>query len=358
MPTLFHAHHPFRIFWFSSLATLGALVGVAFGLGPEALLIALILMVVEITFSFENAIINAKVLAKLSKFWQNLFLTVGIVIAIFGMRIVFPIVIVMITTGFGWGAVVNLALNSPEEYSVALDDAHPQIAAFGGAFLLMLALHFFFDDKREVLWFKKLEKWFQHNTTNWAPVVISLLVIGILALLPFNDHRIDTITAGVVGVATFSILQLVIRLFERLKSRSDHRHNVTKNKNVAAQTGLVAFTSFIYLEVLDASFSFDSVVGAFAITTDVILIAVGLGIGAVWVRSLTVFMVRRGTLDSYKYLEHGAHYTVFVLSAILLLGIFLHVPEVIAGGIGIVLIGSAIVSSIKSHRKSRPLVPR
>lgn len=346
---IFHSHSPFRIFWFSVLVTVATLIGVSLGLGLDALFIAVILIIVEITFSFENAIINAKVLAKLSKFWQNLFLTVGIVIAIFGMRIVFPIVIVMITTGLGWGQVVDLAFKSPEEYSHALDDAHPQIAAFGGAFLLMLALHFFFDDKREVLWIKKVEKWFQRNATGWAPAVISLLIISILALLPFNTHKLDTFVAGSIGIITYSALQLLIHIFERLKAKSDRRQSASTR--MLKQTGVVAFTSFIYLEILDASFSFDSVVGAFAITTDVVLIAAGLGVGAVWVRSLTVFMVRRGTLNSYKYLEHGAHYTVLVLATILLTGIFLHVPEVIAGGIGLVLIGTAIVSSRKDKKR-------
>ena len=351
MSSIFNSHSPFRIFWFSVLATLATLVGVAFGLGLNALFIAVILIVVEITFSFENAVINAKILAKMSRFWQNIFLTIGIVIAIFGMRIIFPIVIVMITTGFGFGSVVDLAFNNPEEYSKALAHAHPDIAAFGGAFLLMLALHFFFDATREVLWFTRLEKWFQRNATSWAPAVISLIVIAILSVLPFNEHHFNTFIAGSIGIATFLALHVIIQLFEKLKNNSDKRMaKHTPGHKALKQTGMIAFTSFIYLEILDASFSFDSVVGAFAITTDVLLIALGLGVGAIWVRSLTIFMVRRGTLHSYKYLEHGAHYTVFVLAAILLLGIFLHVPEVVAGGIGILFIGSAILSSRKAQK--------
>src|SRR5690606_21345166 len=94
-----------------------------------------------------------------------------------------------------------------------------------------------------------------------------------------------------------------------------------------------------------ASFSFDGVLGAFAVTKDVVLIAIGLGVGALWVRSLTVFMVRRGTLDSYKYIEHGAHYTITVLSAVLILSIFINVPEVIAGLAGLGIIGSSIIAS-------------
>ena len=91
---------------------------------------------------------------------------------------------------------------------------------------------------------------------------------------------------------------------------------------LAKATGKAGFFLFLYLEVLDASFSFDGVIGAFAITTDPILIALGLGlIGAMFVRSLTVFLVRKGTLADYVYLEHGAHWAIGALAVILLVGI-------------------------------------
>ena len=85
-----------------------------------------------------------------------------------------------------------------------------------------------------------------------------------------------------------------------------------------ALAGKAAFFMFLYLEVLDASFSFDGVIGAFAITNDIVLMALGLGIGAMYVRSLTVYLVRQGTLDDYVYLEHGAHYAIGALAVILL----------------------------------------
>jgi uncharacterized protein len=104
--------------------------------------------------------------------------------------------------------------------------------------------------------------------------------------------------------------------------------------------------------VLDAAFSFDGVIGAFAITTDPILIALGLGlIGAMFVRSLTVFLVRKGTLADYVYLEHGAHWAIGALSVILLVGIGYHVNEVVTGLIGVAFIGAAFLSSIMRNRK-------
>lgn len=343
----FHPHSPVRIFAFSIFATIAALIGAIWGFGLSALFIALVLIVVEITFSFENAIINAKILTRLSRFWQNIFLTVGIFIAIFGMRVVFPIVIVMITAGLGAREVIDLALNQPEVYSEELTEAHPQIAAFGGAFLLMLALHFFLDDSRTTLWFAWLERKLQRYTTFWMPAVVAIITMVSLAALPFNHHPEETLVAGGIGIATYTIMHALIRFFENLKAKKDAGKKPAK---VVAQTGMAAFTSFLYLEMLDASFSFDSVIGAFAVTKEVLLIALGLGVGAVWVRSLTIYMVRKGTLHAYRYLEHGAHYTVFVLSFVLLLGIFWHVPEVIAGIVGIGLISSAILSSRKATR--------
>ncbi len=91
---------------------------------------------------------------------------------------------------------------------------------------------------------------------------------------------------------------------------------------------------FLYLEVLDASFSFDGVIGAFAITNDIVLMALGLGIGAMYVRSLTVYLVRQGTLDDYVYLEHGAHYAIGALAVILMVTIQYQINEVITGLVG------------------------
>ena len=107
---------------------------------------------------------------------------------------------------------------------------------------------------------------------------------------------------------------------------------------------------FLYLEVLDASFSFDGVIGAFAITKDVVIIMLGLGIGAMFVRSLTVYLVNKGTLDEYVFLEHGAHYAIGALAIIMLLSMEYHIPEAVTGLVGIAFIGLALISSIRRRR--------
>jgi uncharacterized protein len=330
-----------RYFGFSLAVTLAALAGAMFGLGWSSLLVMVVLILVEVTFSFENAVINAKVLKTLSPTWQKVFLTVGIFIAIFGMRIVFPILIVVLTAGIGWREVLDLAINQPDLYAEKLSAAHHTIAAFGGGFLLMLFLHFFFDKNKQTHWIDIVERPMQRHGHTWLPVVLSSIAIVGLAALPANHHAEDTLKAGALGISTFVVVRAIEHLFAKLK-KSPHKD---KAGHIIQQTGWAAFATFIYLEILDASFSFDGVIGAFAITNSVVLIAAGLGVGAVWVRSLTVYMVRKGTLEKYKYLEHGAHYTVGVLALTLLLSIFWHVPEIVAGLAGVTFVGSAFWSS-------------
>ena len=341
MPKVFRKSHPLRIFFVSGLITLLTLAVVLGFLGPDALFVAFVLMLVEITFSFENAIINAKILSGVSRFWRNIFLTVGILIAVFGMRLVFPIVIVAITAGLPMGDVIGLALSQPERYAHELHDAHISIAAFGGMFLMMLCLHFFFNTKRKVRWISIIEKPLHDMSRWWLYTAVSMVILTILSLLPTNPEPRETFAAGMVGIITYIAIHGLADLFAR-------RQKI--NGNHGLKTGMAGFMAFLYLEVLDASFSFDGVIGAFAVTKEVLLIAIGLGIGALWVRSLTIYMVEHQVLHAYRYLEHGAHYTIGVLSTVLLAGIFFDIPELIAGVMGLFIVGAANVSSIRASR--------
>jgi hypothetical protein len=344
MSRLFAANTPLMIFGFSIVATLAILLGVAFGVGISALVVTAILAIVELTFSFDNAIINAKVLTKLSKKWQTVFLSAGIIVAIFGMRVVFPVVIVMLTAHLDWGTVVNLALHHSGEYAHHLEQAHASIASFGGAFLLMLALTFFMNDQKDVHWIRGIEKPL-HRFSHWlaAPAVAVLVLLGV-TWLPANVHDRATIVSGLLGAGTYVLLQAFNGLFERLQGG---------RASQAGQTGMTALSTLVYLEVLDASFSFDGVIGAFAITTNVVLIAAGLGIGALWVRSLTVYMVRRGVLGEFPYIEHGAHYTVLVLAVLLLASVIVQISDYIPGLIGVGIIGASIAASVRENRNPR-----
>lgn len=326
-----------RHFWFSLAAT-AIIFGLVVGyFGTKSVFIILVLMAIELSLSFDNAVVNAKILTRLSPFWQKMFLTVGIFIAIFGMRVFFPLAIVSATSQLPLGTVLDMALNQPEKYAHELEQSHVAIVAFGGAFLLMLTLHFFGDPLRKVHWINQIEKPLQRIHGEWLPAVITISAVVAIALAS-GDHARQAITAGVFGVVTYEVIRLLLKFAERATGRNTTAH----------QTGMAAFVTFIYLEILDASFSFDGVIGAFALTNDVILIAAGLGVGAVWVRSLTIFMVRRGTLAAYKYLEHGAHYAIAVLAAVMLTGIIWEVPEVFTGLASVGLIGASLVASKRS----------
>ncbi len=329
-----------RHFSISLILTVVAVLtaGYLFGLG--AALTTIILIAIEIAFSFDNAIINAKVLARLSPLWQQLFLTIGMVFAIVGVRFIFPILIVMVSAGLPWHTVVQYALHDPRRYAEHLQSAHIAISAFGGSFLLTLALYFLLDDERQEIWLHQIERPLQRlGGSFWlAPLVAAVTLIG-LSLLPGAGSRV--LWAGLFGVFGYVVINGFIVLLGRFSGQT---------KGSAMYVGWGAFMAFIYLQILDASFSFDGVLGAFAITDKVVLIALGLGVGALWVRSLTVFMVKKGTLDQYIYLEHGAHYAILTLSAALLLSIFVEVPDIITGLVGLGVIGASFQASRQARR--------
>lgn len=311
------------------------------GIGP-ALWLTLVLGVLEVSLSFDNAVVNAGVLKHMSDLWRRLFLTVGIFIAVFGMRLIFPIVIVSVATGMSIGPVVELALSEPEKYSQALTDHYTSIAAFGGMFLMLVFLNFLFDQKRKIHWLGAIERLIGSlgKAGSMSVIVAIACLLGTRFFLP-PDVFDDVLFAGLGGILLFLLVDSIDALF----SMGDE-----EGGSPAKRSGIAAF---LYLEVLDASFSFDGVIGAFAITRDVVIIMLGLAIGAMFVRSMTIYLVHKGTLDQFVFLEHGAHYAIGALAVIMLTGTVYHVPEVFTGLIGVGFIAASVWSSIR-HRKRSP----
>ena len=354
-----------RIFGWSYAVTVVSLVIAFLYGGWEALLLCAILGVLEVSLSFDNAVVNATILERMSEFWQKIFLTIGILIAVFGMRLVFPLLIVGITASLSPVEAVTLALerrpeDDPTSYAYLLNEAYPQIAAFGGMFLFMLFLDWMFED-RDIKWLRPVEKFLSRiGQIERISVVLAVVALVLLAQLLAEDPAV-VLLAGSLGLVTYLGVQGLGQYFESVgqaQMEEVERANASRNGSggptqLAKATGKAGFFLFLYLEVLDASFSFDGVIGAFAITPDPIIIALGLGfIGAMFVRSLTVFLVRKGTLAEYVYLEHGAHWAIGALAVILLIGIGpFHVDEIITGLIGVVFIGAALFSSIRRNRK-------
>ncbi len=347
-----------RIFAPSLVVTLVALVVAYLYLGWTGLALCAILGVLEVSLSFDNAVINATILERMSAFWQRMFLTVGVLIAVFGMRLLFPLVIVWITGNLNPVEALELAMNPPPEgqthfadgqpsYETILTEAHPQIAAFGGMFLLLLFLNFVLTE-RSLTWLTWLERPLATlgKLDQLAVVLAALALVVTAEFLAPDESRATVLIAGLLGMVTYITVDGLSSLFMEPDTGRDGPHPVT------VATGKAGFFLFLYLELLDASFSFDGVIGAFAITSDPIIIALGLGfIGAMFVRSITIYLVRKGTLGEYRYLEHGAHWAIGALAAILLISIEVEINEVVTGLVGVAFIGASLASSIRANRR-------
>ncbi|WP_407547577.1 DUF475 domain-containing protein [Streptomyces sp. Pv4-95] len=354
--------------WSFAVTALGLVAAVFYG-GWTGFGIVAILSILEISVSFDNAVVNAGILRKMNAFWQKIFLTIGVLIAVFGMRLVFPVVIVAVSAKIGPIDAVQLALDDKDKYQQLVTDAHPSIAAFGGIFLLMIFLDFIFED-RDIKWLGWLERPLAKlGKVDMLSVCIALIVLLVSATtFATNAHQhggihVDkagtVLIAGIAGLITYLIVGGLSGYFEnKLEEEEEREHEAEEEakrsgKKVPAivMAGKAAFFMFLYLEVLDASFSFDGVIGAFAITNDIVLMALGLGIGAMYVRSLTVYLVRQGTLDDFVYLEHGAHYAIGALAVILLVTIRYEIHEVITGLVGVILIAWSFFSSVQRNRR-------
>jgi hypothetical protein len=310
--------------------------------------IAAILAVMEVSLSFDNAVVNASVLKTWDAFWQKLFLGVGIIIAVFGMRLVFPLVIVAVAADLGMAEVWNLALTNPKAFSGHLTAHHAEVAAFGGMFLLLVFLNFLLDDEKERHWLGNFEeKLAGLGKVSSISVMVALGTLMFSMTMVEEGQKLIVLMAGLWGILVYVGVDMISGLLE--KGEADEGSDVAK----AVKTGGIG--GFLYLEVLDASFSFDGVIGAFAITSDVVIIMLGLAIGAMFVRSMTIYLVRKGTLDEFVYLEHGAHYAIGILAVIMLASMKYHVPEIFTGLIGVAFIAASLWSSLR-HRKQQALL--
>jgi len=313
-------------------------LGLAFYIGGvSTLYIVALLAVLEISLSFDNAVVNAKILENMERKWQERFVQWGMIVAVFGMRFVFPIIIVAIASGLGVWDTFKLAIYAPHTYHETLLSVEKLIFAFGGSFLLMVFLSFILDTDREEKWIHSIEKSKLLEKMGRVSSVNMMISISIGLFITSLTSSYEIAIAYFTGILLYSLINSLDEFF---------------NTN-GVRSGIMGF---LYLEVLDASFSFDGVIGAFALSSDIFIIMIGLGIGAMFVRSLTIYMLRNKTLAEYRYLEHGAHYAILALAIIMLVKIFFHIDEIIVGTIGITFIALSAYHSIKANK--RPLVMR
>ena len=330
--------------------------------GPAAAGRVLLLAAVEISLSFDNAVVNATVLRRLNAFWQRLFRTVGVLVAVVGMRLLFPLLVVAFSARLSPFAALHLALADPHTYDQRLDAARPEISAFGGAFLTMVFLDFLLAE-RDLHWLRPLERLSARigRLDRVAPLIALAALITAASAGRHPGTQVSAVLmAGLLGVMT----QLLISGLQGLTGPQEGDASdatspdsqppdtpPTTAGRPALLSGREALLAFCFLELMDASFSFDGVIGAFAFTSNLLVIAAGLGIGALAMRTLTVRLVHGGTLNHYVYLEHGAHYAIGLLGILLLASAYHDLPELLTGLLGVSVIAAALASSVVRNRR-------
>ncbi len=307
----------------------------------QTLFIVVVLSVLEVSLSFDNAVVNATVLKDMTPKWRHRFLTWGIAIAVFGMRLIFPLAIISIVVQIDPWSALLLAIREPQEYERIMSSAHVAISAYGGTFLLMVGLKYFFDHEKDVHWIKRIEAPLTYigRLKSFEIGATVLILLLFYKILPEGDGT-TFLTSGLWGLLTFVAVD-GIGTFLKLPTKS------------ALNPERASVGMFLYLEVLDASFSFDGVIGAFALTNNLFIMMIGLSIGALFVRSMTIMLVEKETLSEYRYLEHGAFWAILALATCMLISTISHIPEVITGLIGAVFIGLSFWSSVR-HNKKHP----
>lgn len=304
----------------------------------QAMFTAILLAVLEISLSFDNAVVNATVMKRMSDVWRKRFLTWGILIAVFGMRLIFPVAIVSLLASMSPWEALMLSINDPQKYSEIMTSSHLYVSSFGGMFLFMVFVHFFFSVEKDTHWFPLWEKpMVAAANYNGIELVIAFLTLFFISnSLDASTDKFVFLSSGVWGIIVYLLVHGLADLLEK-------NNQIENAGNAIASAGL---GTFLYLEILDASFSFDGVIGAFALTNSLFLIMVGLGIGAFFVRSLTIYFVEKNTVEQFVFLEHGAFYALGVLAMIMLADPVVHVPEWLTGLCGAAILAASVLYSI------------
>jgi hypothetical protein len=319
--------------------------------GLKSATVVAMLAVLEVALSFDNAVVNATVLRRFDEHWQRLFLSVGIIIAVLGMRLVIPMAVLVAATRQSPIHVLNRSVQDPNGYAHEILNVQPLVAAFGGVFLLMIFMDYFLadHDQQWLSWFEervaRVARRFRAGPLEAFQIagVVAFLVVA--ALTFGRRHQLGVPVAGTIGLVTYLAIK---RLSSAAEGKSEALAEGANGDR--PPQGRQALMLFLYLELLDATFSFDSVMGGFSVTVDIALFSIGLGVGAAYVRSLTVFLVRKKALDRYVYLEHGAYYSIGVLAVLLLVEIGKDVPDWFASLAGTSMIAAAYVHSVVRSR--------
>lgn len=265
------------------------------------ILIGLVLF--EVISSLDNAVINADVLRTMSARARRWFLLWGIFIAVFLVRGLLPTLMIWIASpSLGFLGAFSASFSTDPHIIELMEKAKPILLVGGGVYLLLLFLHWLFEEQKEYAFF--LER-FIHRQSVWFYTFASLMLL-IIAWFTIKESML--IFSALVGSTAFFITSGFKRSAEE------------QEKKILASTTASDISKLLYLEVLDATFSIDGVIGAFAFTVSVPLILLGNGFGAFVVRYATV----RGasTIKKFRYLKNGAMYSVGTLGLVMILESF------------------------------------
>jgi hypothetical protein len=310
------------------------------------MMMVLILGALEVSLSFDNAVVNAKVLGTMEEKWRKRFITYGMIIAIFGMRLVFPIAIISIAGHMNPFEAVSLALNDQEKYAEILKSSNIAIAGFGTSFLFLVAFSFFFDVEKDVHWVNFIEsKLSKLGAIKSSGIILTAILAILISLIVPTTEQYTFMVASAIGIIIHEIVKGIGDLLE-----DDEEESSNMGQTATMMVAKTGFATFLYLEMLDASFSLDGVIGALVVSKDIIIIALGLGIGAMAVRSLTLMFVDKGTLAEFKYLEHGAFWAILSLSIIMTVSIKFEIPEIITAALAASLIVASYIGSVISNK--------
>jgi len=291
------------------------------------------LSVFEIVSSIDNAIINADVLATMGEKARRWFLLWGLIFAVFVVRGLLPWLIVWATTpSLGPIGALLATFSSDPAVVAAIEESAPVLLIFGGMFLVLLFFHWLFVEEKTCG--LRSEAFFSRQSV-WFYAVASIL----LAVIVWFALQIDTLMgfAAVLGSTAFFIVH-------------GFRQNAEVQEARLRRPGMSDFSKIAYLEVLDATFSIDGVIGAFAFTLSVPLILIGNGIGAVVVRELTVRGVDK--IRSYCFLKNGAMYSILVLGTIMLADSFgFHIPTWLSPIATFGIVGYFLYRSVQEQKK-------
>lgn len=301
------------------------------------------LSVLESSMSLDNAIVVSAILKKMSPFWRKIYATVGLIIGIVIMRFSFPVLIVSFASHLTPWETLVMAVHEPVKYGLALTSHKHEINAFGSSFLLLIALTFLMNPEKDEHWLGFLEKPLAKlGKVATMPLIITLTLLMIESCFIADTEKTSFLFSGMAGVVGYYLVKDGL--------------GAIVGEGTGPVSAVGGFAMFVYIECIDASFSFDGVIGAFAITDNIFQIAIGLGIGAMMVRVFTLIITEKGSLDNLPYLEIGAFLTIFILSLIMKLEDFYKVPDYITGIFGFAIIGASLWDSLRVMKKEKSAI--